>query len=127
MVGLDLTHQALATAEVEEQVPAIGSPLSEFFLGLMAFFRQTYREHQRFIDPPVHDACTIAYLIDPAIVQTQKVPLTVELREHTVGMTVADFRGQAAKDGRHQVATHLDHAGFWALVVEAVTVLSQED
>lgn len=128
MVGLDLTHQALATPEVEEQVRAIDSPLGEFFLGLMAFFRKAYREHQGFIDPPVHDACTIAYLIDPAIVATQKVPLTVELRgEHTVGMTVADFRSPAAEDCRHQVATTLDHAAFWALVVEAIRVLSEQD
>ncbi|USQ75534.1 uridine-preferring nucleoside hydrolase UriH [Ornithinimicrobium cryptoxanthini] len=127
MVGLDVTHQALATAEVEEQVRATDSPLGEFFIGLMAFFRTTYREHQGFTDPPVHDACTIAYLIDPAIVQTRKVPLTVELRgEHTVGMTVADFRSPAAADCRHQVATHLDHAGFWGMVVEAITTLSAE-
>lgn len=127
MVGLDLTHQALATATVDERVRAIDSPLAEFFVGLMAFFRSTYQEHQGFPDPPVHDACTIAYLIDPEIVQTRKVPLTVELRgEHTVGMTVADFRSPATDDCRHQVATKLDHAAFWDLVVEAIRVLSRE-
>ncbi|WP_394217042.1 nucleoside hydrolase [Brachybacterium vulturis] len=128
MVGLDLTHQALATAKVEAQVRDIDSPLGEFFIGLMDFFRKAYQEHQGFPDPPVHDACTIAYLIDPTIVQTRKVPLTVELRgEHTVGMTVADFRSPAAADCRHQVATKLDHAGFWDLVVEAIRVLSHEE
>ena len=125
MVGLDLTHQALATAEVEERVREVDSPLGEFFIGLMGFFRTAYQEHQGFDDPPVHDACTIAYLIDPAIVETTRVPLTVELRgEHTVGMTVADFRRPAADDCRHQVATTLDHGGFWDLVVEAISVLS---
>ena len=128
MVGLDLTHQALATVEVEEKVRAIGSPLADFFLGLMAFFRSTYQEQQGFTDPPVHDPCTIAYLIDPEIVQTQNVPLAIELRgEHTVGMTVADFRSPAPADCRHQVATRLDHTGFWALVVDAIKVLSEGD
>jgi len=128
MVGLDVTHQALATADVEAQVQAIGSPLGDFFLGLMAFFRSTYREHQGFPDPPVHDACAIAYLIDPAVVETTRVPLAVELRgEHTVGMTVADFRAPAAEDCRHRVATRLDPDGFWALVVKAIAALSRQE
>ena len=125
MLGLDLTHQALVTTQVEEQVRAINSPLGDFFVGLMAFFRSTYLEHQGFPDPPLHDACTIAYLIDPRIVQTRKAPLTVELRgEHTVGMTVADFRRPPTSDCRHQVATKLDHTRFWEMVVEAIRVLS---
>ena len=44
MVGLDLTHQALATPEVEEKIKAIGSECSEFVLGLFAFFRKAYKE-----------------------------------------------------------------------------------
>lgn len=128
MVGLDLTHQALVTADVEEQVREIGSPLGEFFLGLMSFFRAAYRENQGFSDPPVHDACTIAYLIDPEVVATRRAPLTVELAgEHTTGMTVADFRRPAGEECRQQVATTLDHAGFWRLVVAAIRELSGRD
>lgn len=128
MIGLDLTHQALVTAEVEQQVAEIGSDLGTFFIGLMAFFRQAYEEHQGFEDPPVHDPCTIAYLIDPSVVQTRKVPLAVELRgEHTTGMTVADFRSPAPQDCRHQVATQLDHTAFWRLVVQAIRELGVED
>lgn len=126
MVGLDLTHQALATPEVEARVGAIGSPLGGFFLGLMDFFRRSNRRVQGWEDPPVHDPCTIAYLIDPTIVETTRVPLTVELHgEHTAGMTVADFRRPATEDCRHQVATRLDHARFWDLVVEAIATLSR--
>ncbi len=128
MVGLDLTHQALATEEVERQVAEIGSDLGEFFIGLMAFFRQAYRENQGFDDPPVHDPCTVAYLIDPAVVATRKAPLVVELHgEHTKGMTVADFRAPAPDDCRHQVATELDRDAFWRMVVESIRVLSVAD
>lgn len=127
MVGLDLTHQALATAQVEHQVRELGSPLGELFLGLMAFFRRAYQEHQGFPDPPVHDACAIAYLVDPAVVRTRRVPLTVELHgEHTRGMTVADFRAPAPEACPHQVATDLDHAAFWGLVVDAIRTLGGE-
>lgn len=126
MVGLELTHQALATAHVEEGVRRIGSDLSEFFGGMMGFFRSAYARTQGFADPPVHDPCTIAYLIDPEIVQTRRVPVSIELRgEHTTGMTVVDFRAPSDPDCRTQVATRLDHERFWDLVVEAIRTLSE--
>ncbi|MBB1496406.1 nucleoside hydrolase [Propioniciclava sp. MC1595] len=121
MVGLDLTHQALATPEVEEKIKAIGSECSEFVLGLFAFFRKAYKEAQGFEHPPVHDPCTVAYLIDPTIVTTQKVPLDVELHgELTLGMTVADFRAPAPEGCTTQVAVDLDHERFWNLVIQAI-------
>ena len=125
MIGLDLTHQALVTADVEERVREIGSDLGEFFVGLMAFFRTAYQGSQGFEDPPVHDACTIAYLIDPTIVTTRAVPLRVETAgELTAGMTVADLRGAAGAECRTRVGVTLDRERFWGLVVEAIRMLS---
>lgn len=126
MVGLDLTHQALVTADVEERIRAIGSDCADVVLGLMAFFRQAYRDNQGFADPPVHDPCTVAYLIDPAVMTTRTVPLDVELRgELTVGMTVADFRAPAPADCTTQVAVDLDRDRFWDLVVDAIAAVSR--
>ena len=63
----------------------------------------------------------MAYLIDPSIVTTQKVPLDVELRgELTLGMTVADFRAPAPEGCTTQVAVDLDHERFWNLVIQAI-------
>ena len=125
MVGLDLTHQALATPEVEEQIRAIGSDCGGFVLGLLDFFRQSYRANQGFEHPPVHDACAVAYLIDSSVVTTRRVPLDVELRgELTVGMTVADFRMPAPENCTTQVAVDLDHGKFWHMVTEAIARVS---
>ena len=65
MVGLDLTHQALATPDVVEQIAAIGTKPARFVLELMEFFTQTYKDAQGFDYPPVHDPCAVAYVIDP--------------------------------------------------------------
>lgn len=125
MVGLDLTHQALATAEVEKRLVDLGSDVADFVVGLFGFFRQAYRDAQGFDDPPVHDPCTVAYLIDPSVMTTRKVPLDVELRGAlTVGMTVADFRAPAPEDCNTQVAVKLDREKFWDLVIDAVKTLS---
>ncbi|QGU06103.1 Pyrimidine-specific ribonucleoside hydrolase RihB [Corynebacterium occultum] len=125
MVGLDLTHQALATAEVEKRLVDLDSDIANFVVGLFGFFRQSYQDAQGFDDPPVHDPCTVAYLIDPTVMTTRKVPLDVELRGAlTVGMTVADFRSPAPEDCNTQVAVKLDREKFWDLVIDAVKALS---
>lgn len=127
MVGLDLTHQALATDEIAHKIEQLGGPLSEFMLGLFTFFRKAYQDSQGFEFPPVHDPCTIAYLIDPSIVQTVKVPIVVELNgTHTTGMTVADFRAPAPDDCHTQAATTLDFDGFWNLVIEAIDTIQRQ-
>lgn len=121
MVGLDLTHQALATPAVEEKIRAIGSECSEFVLGLFGFFGKAYQEQQGFENPPVHDPCAVAYLIDSSVISTRKAPLDVELRgELTVGMTVVDFRAPVPETCTTQVAVQLNHGRFWDLVVNAI-------
>ena len=123
MVGLDLTHQALCTPAVQKRIEEIDTPLAHFVSGLMDSFRKAYQDNQDFQDPPVHDPCTIAYLIDSAVVQTRRCPLDVEIHsELTLGMTVADLRGSepSAKDCHTQVATKLDFDKFWDLVTDAI-------
>lgn len=123
MVGLDLTHQALCTPEVQHRIDGLGTDLAHFVSGLMDFFRKTYQDNQDFIDPPVHDPCTVAYLIDPSVVKTRRCSVDVELHgELTLGMTVADFRGPepSAEECHTQVATELDFDKFWDLVTDAI-------
>ena len=38
MVGLDLTHQALATPEVEQRVKALGTDVADFVVGLIGYW-----------------------------------------------------------------------------------------
>ena len=126
MVGLDLTHQALCTPEVQRRIEGVGTDLAMFVSGLMDFFRKTYQDNQDFIDPPVHDPCTIAYLIDPSVVATRRCPVDVEIHgELTLGMTVADLRGPepSAEECHTPVATKLDFDGFWNLVTEALRTI----
>ena len=126
MVGLDLTHQALCTPEVQSRIDAIGTDLSKFASGLMDFFREAYKNNQDFVDPPVHDPCTVAYLIDPSVVATRRCPVDVEIHGAlTTGMTVADLRGPepSAEECHTQVAVKLDFEGFWGLIIDAIKAI----
>jgi purine nucleosidase len=121
MVGLDLTHQALATPAVERAIAAIGTGPARFMGELMDFFRESYRDAQGFDSPPVHDPCAVAYVIDPTVMTTRRTPLSVELTgTHTLGMTVADFRSPHGEDVHTKVAVDLDVDRFWALVLDAL-------
>lgn len=127
MVGLDLTHQALATDEVADKIAAINSELSEFVLGLFSFFRKAYKDSQGFEFPPVHDPCAVAYVIDPSIVETVQVPIDIETQGLlTTGMTVADFRAPAPADCNTWAATKLDFDRFWDLIIDAISTLSSQ-
>ena len=121
MVGLDLTHQALATPEVISKIAAVGTAPAQFVLELLEFFGTMYKSAQGFDSPPVHDPCAVAYVIDPSVMTTRKVPLDVELTGTlTLGMTVADFRSPAPAGCLTQVAVKLDHTRFWELVTDAL-------
>lgn len=121
MVGLDLTHQALATPDVVKKIAAVGTGPAGFVLELLDFFGATYREAQGFEHPPVHDPCAVAYVIDPDVMTVRKAPVDVELTGGlTLGMTVTDFRAPAPADCHTQVAVELDHERFWNLVVDAL-------
>ncbi|MFZ3453704.1 nucleoside hydrolase [Arthrobacter sp. 7Tela_A1] len=121
MVGLDLTHQALATDDVVQRIAAVGTAPATFVGELLEFFRTSYRDAQGFDAPPVHDPCAVALVIDPKVMTTRRVPLDVELTgTKTLGMTVADFRAPAPAGCTTSVAMDLDHERFWDLVVDAL-------
>ncbi|MQB52099.1 MULTISPECIES: nucleoside hydrolase [unclassified Rahnella] len=121
MVGLDLTHQALATPEVAARIAAVGTQPAKFVGELLEFFGLSYKDRQGFDSPPVHDPCAVAYVIDPNVMTVQKVPVDIELTGTlTLGMTVADFRVPAPPDCHTQVAVKLDHQRFWDLIVDAL-------
>jgi purine nucleosidase len=121
MVGLDLTHQALATPSVRERIAAIDTTPARFVGELLEFFATSYLEAQGFAHPPVHDPCAVAYVIDPSVMTVRKVPLDIELTGTlTLGMTVADFRSPAPADCTTQVAVDLDTDKFWALIEDAL-------
>ncbi|QIL46818.1 nucleoside hydrolase [Vagococcus coleopterorum] len=121
MIGLDLTHQALATPEVRKEIKEIGTKPAVFVDELLDFFSKMYKKSQGFDFPPVHDPCTIAYLIDPTVMTVKQVPVDIELNgKLTQGMTVTDFRYPIPENCHTQVAMELDHAKFWGMIYDAL-------
>lgn len=94
MVGLDLTHQALATPDVLSTIKSLNTPLSRTVVDLLTYFRATYRKKFGFPDPPVHDPCAVAHVIQPGLLRCQDAFVAIEVHgTWTTGMTVTDFDG----------------------------------
>lgn len=124
MVGLDLTHQALATPEVVARIAALDTAPGRFVAELLAFFGASYASVHGFAAPPVHDPCAVAFVIDPDVLTTRRAPLDVELHGTlTAGMTVADLRAPEPADCHTRVAVTLDRDRFWDLVIDALARL----
>jgi purine nucleosidase/pyrimidine-specific ribonucleoside hydrolase len=121
MVGLNLTHQALATAEVIARMHALGTRLGDTVAGWFEFFGATYRSLFGAGAPPVHDPCAVALVAEPGVVRCVDAFLAIETEGRwTRGATVVDLRGRYGREPNARIATELDAARFWDVVVAAV-------
>jgi purine nucleosidase len=121
MVGLDLTLQARVTEQIRARLSGLGRFETELLAGSLDFYARTYRDG----GPPIHDACAVAYALDPGLIDV--VPARVDIETHgrfTSGMTVTDFDAPA---DRHNalVAVRLDTAAFWNVIVDAFRRVAQ--
>ena len=138
MVGLDLTHQALATPELQDRVRAVGGSISKFVLDIWGFIATTHGGLLQIEFPAVHDACCVAAIIDPTVFTTEKADIRVEIAGRwTKGTTVVNFEklggmhhfgGTAVEQTnyRHTVAMKLDRQKFADLIVGALERLSSQ-
>lgn len=122
MVGLNLTHQALATPEVVERMSTLPHIVGSTCAAWMGFFGDSYHRVWEFDAPPVHDPCTIAALVDPAVVQWRESFVAVELDgTWTRGETVVDLHQRYPDRAPNaQVAITLDAGRYWDLVLGAL-------
>ena len=114
MAGLDVTHQALATAEVRDRMRGLGRLGDELLLPALFGYQSLAGTDGQ----PVHDVCALALLAAPGLFGCQPAQVEVETQGRwTAGMTVTDF-GAAAHNAL--VAMSVDAAGFWDLVLGAL-------
>ena len=121
MIGLNVTHRALATAEIIAEFHDLGTNLGDICAELMTFFASTYRRNFGFAHPPVHDPVAVAAVLQPAIVQTVAAPVVVELAgTYTRGATAVDLHRRTGLTVNADVALGLDVDAFWRLLMSAV-------
>lgn len=121
LVPLEVTHRALATDDVVRRIAELGTPVAEMSVALMRFFAETYERVFGFDAPAVHDPCAVAAIIDPSIVPTRHMNVTIDtLSELSLGRTVCDVYGTTGRPPNAAVGVDLDVDRFWDLMVDAL-------
>ncbi|WP_299055982.1 nucleoside hydrolase [uncultured Nocardioides sp.] len=122
MVGLNLTHQALATQPVVDRMAAMPHTVGRTCAAWMGFFGDSYERIWEFSAPPVHDPCTIAALLDPDVIRWRPSFVAVELDGRwTRGTTVVDLYDRYPDEQPNaSVALELDAERYWDLVLAAL-------
>jgi pyrimidine-specific ribonucleoside hydrolase len=124
LVGLNLTHQAIATPEVVARLRALDTELGRVVAAWMTFFGSTYDDLWGLHWPPVHDPCAVALAIDPGLVRCVDAFVAIETEGRwTRGATVVDLHDRLGRAPNARVAMELDVARFWDLVLDAVAAL----
>jgi purine nucleosidase/pyrimidine-specific ribonucleoside hydrolase len=126
MVGLNVTHQALATSDVVARLLALDTDLARVVAGWMTYFGSSYEDLWGLAGPPVHDACAVAMAIDPTIVRHEEAFVAIETEGRwTRGATVVDLHRRLGQPPNVRVAMDLDAERFWDLAIGAVRRLGE--
>ncbi|WP_426024300.1 nucleoside hydrolase [Brevundimonas sp. PWP3-1b1] len=116
-LGLDATHQVRATEDRIAAVEAIDSEAARTTASMLRFSQRVEREVVGWDSAPLHDPCTIAWLLRPDLFETRACRIEVETAsELTRGHTAVEFRVDPAT-ARHRWVTAADGQGVFDLIV----------
>lgn len=121
MMGLDVTRQVLCTPQVVERMARVGSSASRLFVDMMGHFCRTQREVFGWEGGPLHDPVTIAWLLDPSLVELKAMNVQLDLSHGpSYGRTNCDFFGYQGLPATTRVAVGINAPRFWDLVEEGL-------
>ncbi|QFU21945.1 pyrimidine-specific ribonucleoside hydrolase RihA [Shewanella eurypsychrophilus] len=122
MCGLDVTHQAYIVQQDIERIRAIDNPVAQCVAGLLDFFMIYHQDPKWGLKgAPLHDPCTIAWLLKPELFTAQDAWVGIETKgEYTQGMTVVDRYQLSGNKPNAKVLFDVDRDGFVDLIVDCL-------
>jgi purine nucleosidase len=119
IVPLDVTHQVLVSRQRLEQIRRLDTRVGIAIVGMMEFFNRFDSEKYGSDGAPLHDPCTIAYLLKPALFEGKMCNVEVETGSPlTRGHTAVDFWGVTGRVRNANWLYKVDADGFFALLIE---------
>ncbi|WP_108652949.1 pyrimidine-specific ribonucleoside hydrolase RihA [Dongshaea marina] len=120
MCGLDVTHRAQIHEHEISMIREIGNPVARIVADLLDYFCIYHKDPKWGFDgAPLHDPCTIAWLLAPEIFTTQECWVGVETTgELTRGMTVVDYYNLTANPANCELVVDVDRLQFVNLLLE---------
>ena len=118
-MGLDASHQVLTTRERIERLKEIDNDVGRATVGMLDFFNRHDMAKYSYLGAPLHDPCTVAYLLKPEIFEGKLCNVTVETEsELTIGHTAVDFWHVTDRPRNSNWIYAVDADGFYELLAE---------
>lgn len=118
-MGLDVTHKVLSTKERVDRIEALGNSVAAATAGMINFFERYDMEKYTAKGAPLHDPCTVAWLIKPELFEGKVCNVAIETQsELTLGHTAVDFWHVTDRPRNVNWIYDVDADGFYELLVE---------
>lgn len=124
-MGLDVTHQVLASRERIARIKAVGNRAARATAGMLEFFSRHDSAKYGADGAPLHDPCTVAFLLQPGLFEGKLCNIAIETQSPlTMGHTAVDF-WHISKRPKNATWIHsVDADGFYALLTERLARLA---
>ena len=117
VLGLDVTHQALATKERVARIRDVSTDAAIATANMLDFFNRHDTKKYGSLGSPLHDPCTIAYLLRPELFEGKQCNISIETQsELTMGNTAVDFWHVTDKPRNANWIYSIDADGFYELL-----------
>jgi len=121
MVGLDVTHRALLPRSRFEELRDLGTPVGTLAAELCDYFLRFHTRLYGFDGVPIHDACAVAALLEPDLVETRLLRVDVETSSrHCDGRTVVDLWSVTGREPNVHVGVDIDREAFLDLLLSSL-------
>jgi len=122
--GLDATYQVLAGPDHASRLESLGGAPAQRLASLLRPLRDSPKGRFGPGLTPLHDPCTVAWLLRPHLFEAQSVPVAVETAGAlTLGATVVDWWGVTGHPPNAQWVTKADGDGVIDLLIERIAQL----
>jgi purine nucleosidase len=119
VMGLDVTHQVLASPQRRDRIRAIDNEAARATVGMLDFFNRHDSIKYGTRGAPLHDPCTIAFLLKPELFTGKHCNISVETQsELTMGHTAVDFWNVTDRPKNATWMHAVDADGFYDLLIE---------
>lgn len=124
VLPLDATHEAITSRDWVEGMRALPGRCGPAIASWTDFFERYDKEKYGSQGAPLHDPCTIAWLLRPDLFEGREINVEIETEGRwTMGMTVADWWRVSGRPANALFIRHLDRDGLFALLSERLARL----
>ena len=125
MMGLDVTHQAISTADRIQNISNTKTKTAGLLVGLMSRLANLEIVKKKFPDgTPVHDAFVTAFLVDDSLTTGDFVNVEVETSsELTLGQTVVDVNEISGREKNVHWMNKVDDEKLFSIITKTSSLL----